>query len=142
MKKTLILILAVLLFAGCESAFLMDGVDIEINDRLFISQVRDIYENPETYMGKAIRYEGIFDSEEWEGQTYYSVFRYGPGCCDDDVGLFGFEVVWDGEYPAPNEWVEVIGVPEQYEANEIKALRLRLSSLTALPVRGQETVSK
>lgn len=115
---------------------------VEIKEKLFIAQTYDIYTNTEDYLGKTIKYEGIFDfySSEDEVTTYYYVIRYGPGCCGDD-GTAGFEVIWDGDYPEQNEWVEAIGVLETYEENGRPYLRLRLTSLTVLEERGAENVT-
>ncbi|MEL7565088.1 MAG: hypothetical protein AAGU27_09420 [Dehalobacterium sp.] len=114
---------------------------IEIKEKMFIAQTNDIYLNPEDYLGKTIKYEGIFDSFYYDvnDTTYYYVIRYGPGCCGFDANA-GFEVVWSGDYPNKNDWVEVIGVLEEYEENEYKYLRLNLSSLTVLDTRGEEYV--
>ncbi|MDR1564570.1 MAG: hypothetical protein LBS74_06400 [Oscillospiraceae bacterium] len=119
------------------------GQVIEIKEKMFITQTNDIYTNSEDYLGKTIKYEGIFttyavpDSDA----VYYSVIRYGPGCCGNDSNA-GFEVVWDKEYPNENDWVEAVGVLEQYEENNCVYIRLRLSSLNVLPVRGVEKVSR
>lgn len=115
---------------------------VEIREKMFIAQTNDIYFNAEDYLGKTIKYEGIFNVYEVPdtGEIVYSVIRYGPGCCGVDANA-GFEVAWDIEYPAKhNDWVEVIGVLEEYEHEGLKYLRLRLSSLTALATRGAEYV--
>ena len=43
--------------------------------------------NPESYIGKAIKHEGIFDPYLYtdEDQVYYYVIRYGLGCCGYDA---------------------------------------------------------
>ena len=119
------------------------GGIIEIKEKMFIAQTNDIYYNAEDYLGKTIKYEGIYNAYYWddEDSTFYSVIRYGPGCCGDD-GEAGFEVVWDGEHPEVNDWVEAVGVLEQYEDGGYKYLRLALTSLTVLPTRGAEFVNQ
>ncbi len=118
------------------------GDVIEISERLFIAQTNDIYLNTADYLGKTIKYEGIFKTMYWQeaDETYYFVFRYGPGCCGYD-GEAGFEVTWDGEWPEENAWCEVVGVLESYELAGWTYLRLALSSLTVLEERGAEFVS-
>lgn len=118
-----------------------DGV-VKITENLFIAQTNDIYINTEDYLGKTIQYEGIFDFyylEETDA-TYYYVIRYGPGCCGYD-GTAGFEVIWDGDYPEQNDWVEAVGVLETYEEDGVPYLRLQLTSLTVLDERGAEYVA-
>jgi len=113
----------------------------EIRDKMFIAQTNEIYYNAKDYLGKIIKYNGVFNANEDSeaGQMFYSVIRYGPGCCGDD-GNVGFEVIWDSEYPSHNDWVEAIGILEEYEENGNKYLRLSLTSLNVLPVRGEEYV--
>ncbi len=121
---------------------------VEISERLFIAQTNDIYINTEDYLGKTIKYEGIFKTMQWsqgdEEKTIYYVIRYGPGCCGYD-GEAGFEVVWDGDggsdWPQVDDWCEVVGVLEIYELDGWEYLRLVLSSLTVLEERGAEFVS-
>lgn len=116
---------------------------IEISEKLFIAQTNDIYINTEDYLGKTIRYEGIFQAYYYDATdtTYYSVIRYGPGCCGFDANA-GFEVEWDGDYPEQNDWVQATGTLETYEEGGARYLRLKLSSLKVLPVRGAEYVQQ
>ena len=118
-----------------------DSGIIEIKDKMFVAQTNDIYYNTEDYLGKTIKYEGIFSAYEVPeaGMVYYSVIRYGPGCCGIDANA-GFEVIWDGEYPKENDWVLVEGVLEEYEEEGTFYLRLLLNSLEVLPIRGEEYV--
>ena len=118
------------------------GDVVEISERLFIAQTNDIYINTEDYLGKTIKYEGIFKTMYWqqEDKTIAYVIRYGPGCCGYD-GEAGFEVVWDGAWPEEDDWCEVVGVLEEYEVDGYLYLRLELSSLTVLQQRGAEFVS-
>lgn len=118
-----------------------DGDIIEIKEKMFIAQTNDIYVNPQDYLGKTLKYEGIFDPyvDEGTGETYYFVIRYGPGCCGYDANA-GFEISWSGEYPKKNDWVEVVGVLEEFEDNGDKFLRLNVSSLKILDTRGAEYV--
>lgn len=116
---------------------------VVIREKMFIAQTNDIYFNAEDYLGKTIQYEGIFDVYEMPetGETYYTVIRYGPGCCGIDANA-GFEVKWNDDYPNQNDWVEAVGVLEEYEEDGYRYLRLALTSLTVLPTRGAEYVSQ
>jgi uncharacterized membrane protein YcgQ (UPF0703/DUF1980 family) len=119
------------------------GSVVEIKEKMFVAQTNYVYYNAADYLGKTIKYEGIFDVYEVPetGAKYYSVIRYGPGCCGIDANA-GFEVVWDKGYPKQNDWVEAVGVLEEYEGNGYKSLRLALSSLTVLAQRGAEYVAQ
>ena len=115
---------------------------IEIKERLFVAQTNDVYYNSEDYLGKTFKYEGIFQAYENPNmeERFYAVIRYGPGCCGIDMNC-GFEVKWDGKYPKANDWVEAVGVLEKYELDGSEYLRIALTSLNVLPVRGAETVT-
>ena len=114
---------------------------IELKDRFFITKTNEIYINAKDYLGKTIKYEGIFKIYEAPGvdKNLYYVIRYGPGCCAIDATA-GFEVKWDNEYPNEDDWVEVIGILEEYNDNGRNYLRLALISLRVLPTRGAEIV--
>ncbi|MDR1900696.1 MAG: hypothetical protein LBQ88_00235 [Treponema sp.] len=144
-----------------------DGKIIEINEKLFIAQTNDIYLNPEDYMGRTIKLEGLFKSVQYEdGDTPYCfVLRYGPGCCGSD-GNAGFEVAWDNPpdnrllnddtrytlslpdskqqtaMPREDDWVEAVGVLKSYEEDGYPYLYLSLSSLDIKETRGAEFVSQ
>ncbi|MDR2670240.1 MAG: hypothetical protein LBC26_00760 [Oscillospiraceae bacterium] len=119
------------------------GDVVEIREKLFIAQTNDIYLNAEDYLGKTLRYEGFFDEyiDEFTGNVYRLVLRNGPGCCGYDQSA-GFEVIWDQErdYPALNDWVAVTGVLETYDEDGAAYLRVRLTDLEVLDVRGAEYV--
>jgi uncharacterized membrane protein YcgQ (UPF0703/DUF1980 family) len=116
---------------------------VEIREKMFVAQTNDVYYNAEDYLGKTLRCEGIFNIYEVPeiNAVYYSVIRYGPGCCGTDANP-GFEVIWNKDYPEQNDWVEATGVLEEYEENGYKYLRLALSSLNVLTTRGAEYVTQ
>lgn len=126
-----------------------DGGVLEIKEKLFIAQTNDIYLNGQDYLGRTIKYEGLYkNSEDWEDaaeEVIHFVIRYGPGCCGYD-GEAGFEVRWPGgaeaEWPAPDDWVEVIGtLKEEVYDSGYRLLYVELASLTVKEERGAETVA-
>jgi hypothetical protein len=123
----------------------VSGEIVEIREKMFIAQTNDVYLNPEDYMGKTIKLEGLFKTETGYGDTSYCfVIRYGPGCCGYD-GNAGFEVAWDKSrrtYPAEDAWVEAVGVLSSYEEDGFPYLYLALSDLTVKEQRGAEFVSQ
>jgi uncharacterized membrane protein YcgQ (UPF0703/DUF1980 family) len=100
--------------------------------------------NSDDYLGKTIKYEGFFSSAVFpdNGNTYRYVIRNGPGCCPGIDNTAGFEVDWDNDYPNQNDWVEAVGVLEEYEEEDGTYIRLALSSLTVLPERGADYVTQ
>jgi uncharacterized membrane protein YcgQ (UPF0703/DUF1980 family) len=134
--------------SGGKNAGTGDSV-VEIKEKMFIAQTNDVYLNPEDYMGKTVKLEGMFKSYSSQdyGASYCFVIRYGPGCCGND-GSAGFEVAWDGEtaaehpYPDEDAWVEAVGVLKSYEEDGFPYLYLSLSSLNVQEERGAEFVSQ
>ena len=129
-----------------ESQYQSNQGFLEIKEKMFIAQTNDVYLNPEDYIGKTLKLEGIFQVQNYtlNGNPYYFVIRYGPGCCGSD-GNAGFEVMWnnsEGSYPNENDWVEAIGVLGAYEEDGYPYLCINLSSLTVLKKRGAEFVSQ
>jgi hypothetical protein len=64
-------------------------------------------------------------------------------CCPSDNASAGFEVRWDDAsktFPKKNDWVEAVGILEEYDDDGIPSLRLALTSLTVLAKRGKEKV--
>ncbi|MFV0351764.1 MAG: hypothetical protein ACK5JF_05575 [Oscillospiraceae bacterium] len=125
------------------ASFDNSGEVIEIKEKMFIAQINDIYLNGQDYLGKTIRYEGIYDEyyDEAGDTTYRYVIRYGPGCCGND-GNAGFEIVWDGEMPQDTDWVRLEGVLEAYEYNGWQFLCVNVSYLEVLQERGAEYVTQ
>jgi hypothetical protein len=121
------------------------GKIVEIKEKMFIAQTNDVYLNPEDYLGKTIRLEGLFKQEQGIETDYCFVIRYGPGCCGYDSNA-GFEVAWDNPpnapYPSVDDWVEAVGVLKSYEEDGYPYLYLALSSLTVKTQRGAEFVSQ
>jgi hypothetical protein len=137
-----------------------ETVDLEIREKLFIAQTNDVYLNPEDYLGKTIKLEGLVKFQQYAGEEkqYCFVIRYGPGCCGND-GEAGFEVAWDKPqpyagpgsvktlppgplYPKENAWVEAVGVLDTYEEDGYPYLYLDLFSLTEKEDRGAEFVTQ
>jgi uncharacterized membrane protein YcgQ (UPF0703/DUF1980 family) len=119
---------------------------LEIKEKMFIAQTNDIYLNAEDYLGRTVKLEGLFKTTRYEDmdRTYCFVLRYGPGCCGND-GSAGFEVAWETpekDYPAEDDWVEAVGVLDNYEEDGYPYLYLALSSLTVKQERGAEFVSQ
>ena len=152
MKKSIILtILTLILISGCGKASSNTTLDtndiaddvIEISEKMFIAQLDDIYLNQSEYLNKTIRYEGIFEAYELgdTNSNQYHVFRRAPGCCGDD-GQAGFTILWDGQPPANNDWVEVTGTLQLHDDGNYEYLVIEAATLSTLPTRGQEFVTR
>jgi zinc transport system permease protein len=126
-----------------------DSSIIEIKEKMFIAQTNEIYLNPEDYLGRTIKLEGLFATQQYDPKSaaYCFVLRYGPGCCGND-GNAGFEVAWDKDqgpanpYPNPDDWVEAVGTLKYYQEDGYSYLYIALASLNVLDERGAEYVSQ
>lgn len=115
---------------------------IEITEKMYVTYVNEIYTNTEAYEGKTIKLEGMFTSayDESTKQTYYFVYRTGPGCCNNDGSMCGFEFTTNDVIPVENDWIEVVGSLETYEENGYTYLNLKDAKVTIKEERGQEVV--
>ena len=114
---------------------------VHIGDRFFATYVNDILlNNFEHYLGRPIRYEGLFWSVYWEftSRYYHYVIRHTYGCCGPYDTSVGFELAL-GEFSPPPEgtWVEVTGILERSGGDGISHIRLRVLSLVPLEEAGQ-----
>ena len=142
MKKLLFSAVIFCLLSVVGTSFAGDIV--EIKEKMFVAQTNDVYINPDEYLGRTIKLEGMFGLDLEISPPVYYVFRYGPGCCAYDANA-GFEVVWKDEktaYPNENDWVEATGVLESYEDDGEPYLRLALTSLAVKAERGLERVEQ
>ncbi len=116
---------------------------LEIKEKLFITQINDIFYNFDDYKDKIIVIEGMYSEfTSLDGKSKSPVvFRFGPGCCNND-GWGGFLLKnYEGEKPKDKEWIKVIGTPLLVENGVYKDLFLEVISLEILSERGAETVN-
>ena len=119
-----------------------DGGIFEIRERFFVTQMHDIFFNSSRYLGRTIRYEGIFSTIDSGGRTYGYVIRHTHGCCGPD-GMIGFAALLNDIEPLPgNTWVEITGVLIEYmeEAGLTPILMLDAVSIIEMAERGMEFV--
>lgn len=119
-----------------------DGEIIDITEKMYVAYINEIYVNTDDYLGKTLRIEGMYTASDYEGTTYYYVYRVGPGCCGNDGSMCGFEFTYDGEMPKDNDWVRVTGTLESYEEGGFNYLTIKADCVEVLPERGAEVVSQ
>ncbi len=141
MKKLLLILPLILIICSCSNENL-DGVDLEIKEKMFVTQINEIYANTKDYLGKTLMYEGIFGIYNYEDikKDFYYVYRNGPGCCVTDAQA-GFEVVYDKDYPKENDWVRVIGKLDYCKDKKgVDVLCIKATSIKKMKTRGKEIV--
>ena len=120
-----------------------EGDVLEIGEKMFLTQINDMYYNFDHYKDKTIIVEGMYAQfYSWDGsETAPVVYRKGPGCCGND-GWGGFLLKYDGEYPNENDWIRVTGTPELVEEGYYLNLYLNVTSLEVKTERGAEFVTQ
>ncbi len=113
----------------------------EIKEKMFITQINDIFYNIDDYKDKIIVVEGMYSKWNlWNGNKKVPVvYRNGPGCCGND-GWGGFWLNYDGELPKENDWIRVTGTPEIVTDDYCLYLYLNVTSLEVKTERGAEFV--
>jgi len=119
---------------------------IDIVERFFYLQFRELEFNQEAFLGQTIRYEGMFNTEFWVhgdagGEYIHHVYRLTEPCCSPSE-FVGLELyLGDFEAPEYNDWVQVTGVLDQIEDGGWFFLILRVTDLVVLEERGLEYIN-
>ena len=134
MKMIFVSFMMILLLAGCVSGDSNTGSYEEnihvLDERFFAMQVMEIFQNQDDFLGRTIRYEGIFRSFylPMAGGDIFIVYRYIDGCCGPEPA--GLQVYLNDIEPFPDDtWVEVTGVFTRVEGDERSTLLLDVISL-------------
>ncbi|MCR5763012.1 MAG: hypothetical protein K6G00_06485 [Treponema sp.] len=118
-----------------------EGDILEIKERLFLTQINDIYFNYDRYKDKTIVVEGMFTYlvSYLDNSQFPAVYRRGPGCCGND-GWGGFMLDYEGPFPEPEAWIKVVGKPIMKEYKGYQDLYLKVLSFEVKTERGLEFV--
>lgn len=100
-------------------------VDVDLtalSSTLVYSEVLNMLQSPDEYMGKSVRMSGSFAVAEGDGRMYYAcIIKDATACCSN-----GIEFLWDGDhsypedYPATGSDITVVGIFDKYyEGNNL-----------------------
>lgn len=145
MRKLILLAAVAFLLVACGGAEENNESEqqedvIGIGQRFFIQQMAEIHMNASLYMGRAIRYEGMFWNVEcpFTGVDRHFVVRFASACCGGG-GAIGFEIEMGYLAPFPDDaWVEITGILGECETDGF--LYLAAISVIELEERGEEVV--
>lgn len=130
-----------------------------VSEKLFLTQIYDMYFNHESYVDKAIQIEGMFNTLGYISQNADPannpdapasddptpmLYRQSPGCCGND-GYDGFVLKYDGPLPQPQDWIRAIGKVKygtQEGVDPYMGIYLEVISLRVLNNRGLEFVAQ
>ena len=104
-------------------------VDIDLtalSSTLVYSEVLNMLQSPDEYMGKSVRMSGSFAVAEGDGRMYYAcIIKDATACCSN-----GIEFLWDGDhsypadYPAVGTDITVVGEFDKYYEGENMYIQL------------------
>jgi len=120
------MLLLSLVLMSCNS---IDDDIHEITDHFFSHQILELHLNAEEFLGRTIRYQGIFRMVTLpNGEDIFLVYRYGDACCGS--GMAGLEIYLRNATPFEDgTWVEVTGVLEEFDAGDETFKRLSVDTL-------------
>lgn len=114
--------------------------NVVVPEKVFIGMVNEIYMNYTEYVGKTIEIAGIFGEQvDSDGKKIYGVFRYGPGCCNNDATA-GFSLQYDGAYPKNNDWIKVTGTLCADKEGNYVNIYIKAEKIEVKEQRGVESV--
>jgi len=127
-----IFLLAILISAISGCANNIEEVEVyEISNRFFTQQVFSIMHNSDNFLGRTIRYEGVYMPLpcRFTGDNIYFVVQFGDDCCGEEI--VGFEVYLNEiDDIAAFTWVEVTGVLEEIHVAGVgDVLRINVVSM-------------
>lgn len=112
-----------------DAAF-ADGVDIDLtsmSSTMVYSEVLNMQQTPEKYLGKTVRMRGPFNVTETADNRYFAcVIADAAACC-----ATGIEFVWAGDhsypedYPDPETEITVTGTFNTYKEGNSSYLQLK-----------------
>lgn len=114
---------------------------ISIDEKIFLSQMTDIYMNTNDYIGRIISMEGYMLPDDTGDDIIGAVVRNSPGCCGDD-GITGLSYIWGQDVPAENDWIKVTGVLSVRVEGEQIYLVIEADEVEVKEERGLEFVSQ
>ena len=114
---------------------------VNIEEKVYLSQMTDVYMNTSDYVGRRISWEGYVLPDQIDEGVTGAVVRNTPGCCGDD-GLTGFYIQWAGAMPAENDWVRVTGVLTVRAAEDNMYFLVEAEEIEVMGERGLEFVSQ
>ena len=107
-----------------------EGVDVDLTTMsatMVYSEVLNMQQKPDEYMGKIVKMKGPFNVTETEDNRYYAcVIKDATACCTT-----GIEFVWAGDHTYPDDYPEkdqeitVIGTFNVYSEGNSKYLQLK-----------------
>ena len=112
---------------AAESA---DGVDVDLtamSSTMVYSEVLNMQQTPDKYLGKVVKMKGPFSVTEIDGNRYFAcIIKDATACCSS-----GIEFDWAGDhsypedYPKENQEITVTGTFTTYMEGKNKYLQLK-----------------
>jgi len=104
-------------------------VDVDLtalSSTMVYSEVLNMLQSPDEYMGKSVRMSGSFAVAEGDGRMYYAcIIKDATACCSN-----GIEFLWDGDHSYPEDYpstgsdITVVGTFDKYYEGENMYIQL------------------
>ena len=129
MRRLIVLAAALLMLAGCADGASGDyDVDLtHMSATMVYSEVFDMLNTPENYMGKSVCMDGLFTSylDPENGRYYYAcIVQDATACCAQGIEFVLAEPRAPEDYPGEGDFITVSGTFDTYEENGFSYVQL------------------
>lgn len=96
-----------------------DMVDVDLtqlSSTMVYSEVYAMATEPEQYIGKTVKMQGLFATQEYNGSRLYAcIVQDATACCAEGLEFeLAEDLVFPDDYPEPGERITVIGTFDSY----------------------------
>ena len=112
-----------------------DAIDVDLtqlSSTMVYSQVYDMMEEPERYIGQTVKMSGTFSvyEDESSGNIYFScMVQDATACCAQGIEFVLSDATYPDDYPKEGDEISVVGVFDTYEEDEYTYCTLRNAKL-------------
>lgn len=113
-----------------------EGIDVDLtslSSTMVYSEVYNMMYEPETYIGKTIKMDGLFTAyhDESSGNNYYAcIIQDAAACCAQGMEfILTYDYVYPDDYPEEGGLITVVGVFDTYMEGDYTYCTLRNASL-------------
>ncbi len=98
----------------------LDAVDVDLtqlSSTMVYSEVYAMATEPEQYIGKTVKMQGLFATQEYAGERLYAcIVQDATACCAQGLEFeLAEESVFPDDYPEPDTEITVIGTFDSYK---------------------------
>ena len=112
-----------------------DNIDVDLtamSGTMVYSEVLNMQQRPEDYMGKTIKIKGTFNVTKTDTNTYYAcLIKDATACCASGIEFVTKDKLkYPQDYPEPDSEITVTGIFNTYMEGKSKYLQLKDAELS------------